>query len=228
MWSAAMKTTNSSSGSKRSASQARPSRPSASAARRTRSRSSCPCASSGKWWSSTSVAEALAQLGQQRRGVGHAPSSRAAASKPASANPSTSGAGQVNGTFTMPTRRPGGVQPVPERRRPPEGAVDQPQLVAGLVPLDEVPEPVTAGVDAGDHRRPGLRSSAGGWSSGACRGCPRRTGARGVGSCAGLEQRVDARRRSPRRGRDGEGGSAHQRRGYLARGRVQSQYRSTG
>ena len=34
------------------------------------------------------------------------PSSRAAASIPASAKPFTSGAGQVNGTFTIPTRRP--------------------------------------------------------------------------------------------------------------------------
>ena len=60
-------------------------------------------------------AEAALQLGAQRLGIG-SPCSRAAASKPASANPSTSGAGQVKGTLTMPVR-------LPERRAGPRRPV---------------------------------------------------------------------------------------------------------
>ena len=51
----------------------------------------------------------------------------------------------------------GAAQPVPEGRRPPEAPVHEPELIAGLVPLDEVPDPVTARVDAADDRRPGVR-----------------------------------------------------------------------
>jgi hypothetical protein len=51
----------------------------------------------------------------------------------------------------------GAAQPVPEGRRPPKAPVHEPELIAGLVALDEIPDPVTACVDAADDRRPGVR-----------------------------------------------------------------------
>ena len=52
------------------------------------------------------------------------------------------------------TRAP---QAIPNRRRPPEAPVYEPELVPGLVALGEVPDPVPAGIHAGDDRRPGMR-----------------------------------------------------------------------
>ena len=102
-------------------------------------------------------AEALAQLGIERRRRGHAllaeggvhAGDREAAvelgRRPAERDVDDAGAAAGRG------------QPVPERRRAPVAAVDQPQPVAGRVALGEVPDPVAPGVDAGDHRRPRVR-----------------------------------------------------------------------
>ena len=85
------------------------------------------------------------------------PFSRSAASKPASANPSTAGAGQVKGMLTSPDAPARRSEPVPERRGAPVAAVDEAEPVAGLVALGEVPDAVPACIDAGHERRPRVR-----------------------------------------------------------------------
>ena len=48
-------------------------------------------------------------------------------------------------------------QPVPDGGRTPKAPVHEAELIAALVALREVPDPVAAGVDAGDDRRPRVR-----------------------------------------------------------------------
>ena len=48
-------------------------------------------------------------------------------------------------------------QPVPDGGRAPKAPVHEAELVAALVALGEIPDPVAAGVDAGDDRRPRVR-----------------------------------------------------------------------
>ena len=49
-----------------------------------------------------------------------------------------------------------GRQVVPDRRSPAVAPVHHSEAITGLVPLAEVPHPVATGVDAGEHRRPRL------------------------------------------------------------------------
>ena len=99
-------------------------------------------------------AEALAQLGIERRRRGHALLAEGgvhAGDREAAVELGRRPAeGDVDDAGTAAGRR----EPVPERGRAPVAAVDQAQPVTGRVALGEVPDPVTPGVDAGHHRRP--------------------------------------------------------------------------
>ena len=79
---------------------------------------------------------------------------------------------------------------IPEGGRPPVAPVDHAQVVAAVVALDEVPDPVPPRVDAGDHRGPRVRRQR------VRRRAQDRTGARledagDVGQVAGFDERVD-------------------------------------
>ena len=71
-------------------------------------------------------------------------------------------------------------EPVPDGRSAAKAAVDEAELVAGLVSLGEVPDPVPARVDAGHDRRPGVRCQRMGRraqdAAGACVAEPRQVG----------------------------------------------------
>ena len=83
-----------------------------------------------------------------------------------------------------------GGEPVPDRRRPPVAAVDEPQLVAAAAALREVPDPVPARVDAGRHGRPRMRRQR--MRDGAEDAARSRLEEAGqVRQLSGLDQRVD-------------------------------------